>query len=183
MANANDTNPLNNSDPAVIRAGVTAVNGFDLSLKKYIGVNDAQSAPGVSTTTNAVLNYILRVTNSGTTSSSGTTTVQDILPSGVEYDTAATGSGWTCSVSSRTLTCTSTQIVANGSSYPDITVPFRVTATANQTVTNIAAVNNPNEINRCNASGLLPSTDTASCTGDVTNSDPAVLSIPGGSSG
>lgn len=107
----NDTNPLNNSDPAVIRAGITAVNGFDLSLKKYIGLNDAQTA--LSATNGAILNYILRVTNSGTMASSGTTTVQDILPSGVEYDTvAASGSGWTCVVNTRTLRCTSTQVVA-----------------------------------------------------------------------
>lgn len=169
-------NPL--KDPACI---IVLTPGFDLSLKKYIGTNDAQSA--ISTTNGAVLSYILRVTNSGTMASSGITTVQDILPTGVEYDTAASGSGWTCSVTTRTLRCTSTQIVASWSSYPDITVPFRVTATANQTVTNIAAVDNPNETNRCNASGLLPSIDTASCTGDTTNSDPAVLSIPGGSTG
>lgn len=178
VANVNDTNPLNNTDPAVIRAGITAVNGFDLSLKKYIGTNDAQTA--LSTTNGAILNYILRVTNSGTTASSGTTTVQDILPVGVEYDTVtASGSGWTCTVTTRTLRCTSTQTIAIWASYPDITVPFRVTATAGQAVTNIAAVDNPNEINRCNVSGLLPATDTAICTRDITNSDIAVLSIPG----
>ena len=76
-----------------------------------------------------MLNYVIRVTNSGASllASSGTTTVQDILPSGVEYDTAATGSGWTCSVTLRTLRCTSVQAIAPGASYPDITVPFRVT--------------------------------------------------------
>lgn len=153
---------------------------FDLSLKKYIGENDAQDlATGVSTTTNSVLNYIIRVTNSGA-NTSGTTTVQDILPTGVEYDTAATGTGWTCSVpsASRTLTCTSTQVVAWGSSYPDIRVPFRVTATSYQNVTNIAAVDNPGEIGRCISGGGLPATDTALCTLDTTNSDPAVLYVP-----
>lgn len=68
--------------------------------------------------------------------------------------------------------------MATGSSYPDITVPFRVTATASQNVTNIAAVDNPNEFIRCTAAGTLPTTDTGVCTLDVTNSDPAVLFIP-----
>lgn len=83
----------------------------------------------MSTTTNAVLTYILRVTNSGasTQSTSGTTTVQDILPAGVEYDTASTGTGWTCAVVTRTLRCTSIQVVAPGASYPDILIPIRVT--------------------------------------------------------
>jgi uncharacterized repeat protein (TIGR01451 family) len=92
----------------------SSIPGFDLALKKYIGTNDAQTAPGVSTTNAATHTYIIRVTNSGasSTASSGTTTVQDILPAGVEYTASGSGTGWTCSVALRTLTCTSTQGVA-----------------------------------------------------------------------
>ncbi len=176
------TNPNSQKDPACIV--VTGI-GFDLSLKKYIGTNDAQTAAlGVSTTTNAPLNYIIRVTNSGPVSSSGTTTVQDILPVGVAIDGTASGSSWSCSISGVTIKCTSSLVVASGSSYPDITVPFRVTATTGQTVTNIAAVDNPLEVNRCMADGsALPATAGGTCTRDVNNSDPAVLYIPGGGGG
>lgn len=126
------------------------------------------------------------MTNSGASSlpTSGTTTVQDILPAGVEYDTAATGAGWTCAVVVRTLRCTSVQVIAPGASYPDITVPFRVTATAGQSVANIAAVDNSTETRPCiNVLGALPALATATCTLDTTNSDPAVLFIPGGGGG
>lgn len=60
---------------------------------------------------------------------------------------------------------------------------MKVTAGANVTVANIAAVDNPNEIGRCNADGTLPATTTATCTRDTTNSDPAYFNVPGGSSG
>ena len=181
-AQCDQTNPNSQKDPACIV--VTGI-GFDLSLKKYIGTNDAQTAAlGVSTTTNAPLNYIIRVTNSGPVSSSGTTTVQDILPVGVAIDGTASGSSWSCSISGVTIKCTSSLVVASGSSYPDITVPFRVTATTGQTVTNIAAVDNPLEVNRCMADGsALPATAGGICTRDVNNSDPAVLYIPGGGGG
>ncbi len=123
------------------------------------------------------------MTNSGPDTSSGTTTVQDILPTGVVLDGTASGSGWSCSATGVTIRCSSTLIVASGASYPDITVPFRVTATAGQSVTNIAAVTNPLEVNPCNADGSMPATDSAVCTRDPLNSDPAVLTIPGGGGG
>ena len=60
---------------------------------------------------------------------------------------------------------------------------MKVTAGANVTVANIAAVDNPNEIGRCNADGTLPATATATCTRDTTNSDPAYFNVPGGTTG
>lgn len=181
-AQCDQTNPNSQKDQACI---VVTGSGFDLSLKKYIGTNDAQTlATGVSTTTNAHLSYIIRVTNSGPASSSGITTVQDILPTGVVLDGTVSGSSWSCSSSGVTILCTSTLVVTSGSVYPDITVPFRVTATAGQSVTNIAAVDNPLEVNRCMATGsLLPVTSSTYCTRDSLNSDLAVLYIPGGGGG
>jgi uncharacterized repeat protein (TIGR01451 family) len=168
-------------DPATV---VLTGTGFDLSLKKYIGINDAQVGSPLSVSNGAVLNYVIRVTNSGPESSSGVTTVQDILPTGVVLDGTASGSSWSCTTSSGTILCTSSLVVASGSTYPDITVPFRVTATAGQTVTNIAAVDNPLEVNRCMADGsALPATVSATCTRDANNSDPAVLTVSGGSTG
>ncbi len=174
------TNPNSQKDPACI---VVTGTGFDLQLKKYIGINDAQVGSPLSVSTAAALSYVIRVTNTGPESSSGVTTVQDILPTGVALDGVATGTGWTCSASGVTIRCTSSLVVSSGSSYPDITVPFRVTATAGQTVTNIAAVTNPLEVNPCNTDGSMPSTDSALCTRDPLNSDPAVLTVIGGGGG
>lgn len=74
--------PTNNpqKDPACI---VVNIPGFDLFLKKYIGINDAQTvATAVSTTNGANLEYRITVTNAPTSTmaTSGTTTVKDILP-------------------------------------------------------------------------------------------------------
>ena len=123
------------------------------------------------------------MTNLGPASSSGTTTVQDILPAGVVLDGTVSGPNWSCSATGVTIRCISTLVVSSGSSYPDISVPFRVTAISGQTVTNIAAVDNPNETNRCNTDGSLPATDSTSCTLDPKNSDPAVFTIAGGGGG
>lgn len=60
---------------------------------------------------------------------------------------------------------------------------MKITAGANATVLNIAAVDNPYETGRCNADGSLPSNGTTYCTLDTTNSDPAYFHVPGGSNG
>ena len=62
---------------------------------------------------------------------------------------------------------------------------MRVSAVGTATVTNIAAVSNPNEVptGRCMASGGLPTTDTGVCTLDASNSDPAVFGVGGGGGG
>lgn len=82
----NQTTPNSQKDPACI---VVTGTGFDLSLKKYIGINDAQPGNPLSVNTAAALTYIIRVTNSGPDASSGTTIVQDILPTGVILDGTA----------------------------------------------------------------------------------------------
>lgn len=116
--------------------------------------------------------------NNGPSATTGITTVRDILPAGVDYTGTVNGNGfWTCSVSGRVLNCTTISSIAHtGGFAPDIEVPFRVTATTG-TIKNIASVDNPNETNRCNADGSLPTTDTASCTQDTTNSDPAFITV------
>jgi uncharacterized repeat protein (TIGR01451 family) len=182
------TNPTAQKDPACI---VVTGTGFDLQLKKYINTAaatelsyDAQPGAAVSVNTGDRISYLISVTNSGPQASSGVTTVQDILPVGVTASGSATGVGWSCAYSGVTLTCISSQVVGSGATYPLITVPVIVTATAGQSVTNIAAVDNPLEANRCMLTGsTLPATDSAYCTRDPLNSDPAVLTVPGGSTG
>jgi hypothetical protein len=54
-----------------------------------------------------------------------------------------------------------------------------VTATAGQTVQNLAHIDNPLEIGRCNPTGTLPTDATSSCTTDTRNSNPAFLTLQG----
>ncbi|MEU0598922.1 hypothetical protein ABZ484_11790 [Streptomyces sp. NPDC006393] len=76
--------------------------------------------------------YALTVSNAsaaGTTN--GTVTVTDSLPTGVTYDSASSGgSGWTCGESAGTVTCTRSDPLAPGDSYPPITLTVNLTSTA-----------------------------------------------------
>jgi len=153
--------------------------GFDLSLKKYINTLDAQPGSPVALSNGSVLNYVIRVKNEGPQTTTGLTTVRDILPVGVSASGAASGTNWNCSYSGAVLACMTSQVVSSGSYFSDITVPVVVTATAGQTVTNYATVQNPSENNPCYADNRMPNGDESSCTNDTKNNDPAQFSISG----
>src|SRR5262249_48667496 len=85
--------------------------------------------------------YTITVKNSGTTSTSGAVTMTDVQPAGLTF-TGASGTGWTCGVVSGTATCTRSNALAAGSSYPAITVS--VTPTTAGSVTNTASVSGGN---------------------------------------
>src|SRR5207248_1299446 len=99
--------------------------------------------------------YTLTATNSGTGATSGTVAVADTLPSGLTA-TAISGTGWTCDLP--TLSCTRSDSLAAGSSYPAITVTVNVSATASSSVTNTAAVSGGGEVVTSNDSTSDPTT-------------------------
>jgi uncharacterized repeat protein (TIGR01451 family) len=88
---------------------------------------------------------------------SGTVTVTDTLPTGLT-PTAASGTGWSCTVAAPTVTCTRADALGVGASYPTITVTVSVSQTAANQVTNTGMVAGGGELNLAN--------DTAS---DLTN--------------
>jgi uncharacterized repeat protein (TIGR01451 family) len=81
--------------------------------------------------------YTIMITNVGTAASSGTVTVVDTLPTDLTV-TAISGSGWTADLG--TLTCTRSDALAAGTSYPPITVTVSVSANAPASLTNTAVV-------------------------------------------
>lgn len=168
-----DTPPGQQKDPACI-----VIGGLDLSIKKYVDSNDAQPGSPVSKNTNDTFNYVLRVkVESGT--STGATTVKDILPAGIELNGTATGSGWTISWNGKTMTATSTQVVTTGNYFADITIPVKLTAGAGQTIRNDATVQNPNEKpNSCYTDNRMPNGNEQSCEKDPKNTDPAIVKTP-----
>ncbi len=94
-------------------------------------------------------------------STSGTVTMTDTLPTGLTpvTPTSASGSGWNCPTpSGQTITCTTSTVLAPGSSYPTITLNANVVASTPTSVTNTATVSGGGEVNTAN--------NTAS---DVTN--------------
>ncbi|MFG2915469.1 hypothetical protein ACGF0D_21605 [Kitasatospora sp. NPDC048298] len=82
--------------------------------------------------------YTITVGNAGPGATDGTTvTVTDTLPAGLRADSIS-GTGWTCDRD--TLTCTRSDVLPAGSSYPPITLQVDVSCKADDEVTNTATV-------------------------------------------
>lgn len=73
--------------------------------------------------------YTLAVKNDGTQAANGSVVVTDTLPAGLTF-VSATGTGWTCSEASGTVTCTRLAQLAVGASLPDIALTVAVGAAA-----------------------------------------------------
>jgi uncharacterized protein (TIGR03437 family) len=130
----------------------------DLSLDK---VHSGDFIPGQNGT------YILSVSNAaGAGAAIGTVTVTDAMPAGLTA-AAASGTGWTCTVGA-TVTCTRSDVLAPGNSYPPITITVNVAATAPASVTNTATVTGGGD--------TTPANNTASDTTSIP-ANPADLSI------
>jgi uncharacterized repeat protein (TIGR01451 family) len=81
--------------------------------------------------------YTLIVTNVGTAPASGIVTVTDTLPSQLTA-TALNGAGWNCTLA--TLTCTRSDALGVGQSYPTMTLTVDVALNAPASITNVATV-------------------------------------------
>lgn len=113
----------------------------DMTIAKSHTGNFTQGQTGAT--------YTITATNSGFAPTSGTVTVTDTLPAGLTA-TAISGTGWTCVLA--TLTCTRSNALAAGSSYPVITVTVNVDNNAPAGVTNSVAVSGGGESNTANNS-------------------------------
>src|SRR4030095_4442403 len=73
--------------------------------------------------------FFLTVTNSGTgPTNASTLTATDPPPTGLPPP-SATGSGWTCGISSQTVTCTRTDVLNAGANYTAIAIAVSVAST------------------------------------------------------
>ncbi|MCL6435478.1 MAG: DUF11 domain-containing protein [Leptolyngbyaceae cyanobacterium HOT.MB2.61] len=121
-------------------------NAPDLTISKTHAGNFTQGGTGT---------YTITVTNSGGLVTTGTVTVTDTLPAGLT-PTAASGTGWTCSISGQTLTCTRSDLLNALASYPPITLTVGVATNAPASVTNTATVAGGNDSNTGNNSSNDP---------------------------
>lgn len=132
VSGGGDTDGSNNtvSDPTSVQPGI------DLRISKtHVS----------GTRRNALITYDIVVTNIGTMPSSGTVTMSDTLPSALALD-SVTGNGWACLATS----CSRSDSLAPGASYPAIRLVALSSATAPPSVTNIAAVFADNDISSAN---------------------------------
>ena len=110
--------------------------------------------------------YTVTVANAGTSATAGTVTVTASATTGLTLISMA-GTGWTCSTAT---TCTRSDVLAAGSSYPSITAFVNVSATAPASATFTAGV----------SGGSSPSstaTDPTTIGSQVTTTGPAVVSL------
>jgi len=142
-----DTDPGNGSVTSPIEVGPAAA-GTDLTLAKS-RTDSGSLAPGQPVT------FTVRVTNVGGSPTSGTVTVTETPPAGLTVS-ALSGSGWTCTVATRT--CTRADALAPTASYPDITVTANIAANAVGTLVNSAVVSGGGDSSTANNTGTSPIT-------------------------
>ena len=126
-------------NPASSTAEDIAVSSIDLTIAKSHTGNFQQGQTGAT--------YSITVTNSGNIASSGVVTVTDTLPASLTA-TGISGTGWICVLG--TLTCTRSDALGAGASYPVITLTVNVSGTAPASVTNTATVSGGNDANTSN---------------------------------
>ncbi|MFO1305654.1 MAG: IPTL-CTERM sorting domain-containing protein [Burkholderiales bacterium] len=141
------TNTAVNGDYIGIDSLVVSGGPPDMTIAKSHVGNFAQGQVGAA--------YTLTATNSGGQPTSGTVTVVDTLPAGLTA-TAMSGAGWTCTLG--TLTCTRSDALAAGASYPAITLTVNVSGSAPASVTNTATVSGGGETNTGNNTASDPTT-------------------------
>jgi len=152
------TNTIGTGPASPASNSVTPVSQLpDLMITKSHNGNFLQGQVGA--------NYIIWVTNVGTASTTGTVTVSDKLPTGLEA-TAISGSGWNCNFG--TLACTRSTALAAGASYAPIILTVKVAVNASSPVTNRATVSGGGQVNTSNDTVL-----------DLTTITPAVTAMVG----
>jgi uncharacterized repeat protein (TIGR01451 family) len=150
----------------------TTINQLpDLTItKSHIG-NFTQGQIGAT--------YSITATNSGFGATSGTVTVTDTLPASLTA-TAISGTGWSCVLG--TLTCTRSDALAAGSSYPVITLTVNVALSAPASVTNVASISGGGQSNTTNDTASDPTTINAAAPPSVSlvkSVSPGGPQIPG----
>ena len=148
VSGGGQTNTTNDSS-----SDLTNINGVaDVTIAKTHTGNFTRGTTGT---------YTLTVSNAGGAATSGTVTVTDTLPAGFSYS-SATGTGWTCGAVGQTVTCTRSNALAAGSSYPAITLVVNVSQTAASSLTNTASASGGGQTNTANDSSSDPTTVVSS---------------------
>ena len=126
------------ADNAPATASVT-IAPPDMTIAKSHSGNFTQGQIGAT--------YSITATNSGSAPTSAAVSVTDTLPAGLTA-TAISGTGWTCVLG--TLTCTRSDALAAGASYPVITLTVNVANNAAASVTNSVTVSGGGQTNTSN---------------------------------
>ena len=141
--------------PASFKFGFAASTGGSEDTHEISGLTVNTDPPDVSTTISHTGNFTQGTTGQFTIGASndaaaeatvGDTIITDTLPAGLT-PLSATGSGWSCTVSGQTVTCTTSNTINPGASAPNITLNTAVSPTASTPLTNTVSVSTPNNGN------------------------------------
>jgi len=150
---------LNPGVPYGSTSGTSGSSATNATLGQVTGIQSASlCSPDLKVTKSHVGNftrgtvasYTITVSNvSLYGATSGVVTMDDTLPLGIS-PTSATGTGWSCSVSGQTVSCTRSDALAVGGTYPSITLNALVAQSAPATLTNVAVISGGGDANLLN---------------------------------
>jgi len=123
--------------------------------------------------------YTITATNSGTAATSGTATVTDTPPASLTPATAS-GTGWNCTVAA-TVSCTRSDSLAAGGSYPNVTLTVAIATNAPASVTNSATISGGGVLNPATGSDTAPVAPAAAPAWTITKTHTG--SFPAGGTG
>jgi len=147
VSGGGDITPGNNSaSDASIRSAVP-----DLTIAKTHAGTLIANQPGT---------YLITVSNVGIFGPTlGPVTVTDPMPAGLTA-TSASGIGWSCGIGPA-VTCTRSDVLAAGASFPPITVGVEVAANAPSNIRNVAEVSGGGDVSPINNTAVDNSEITA----------------------
>ncbi|MBI5506042.1 MAG: DUF11 domain-containing protein [Deltaproteobacteria bacterium] len=159
---------LGTTDSLDTNTATTQLNRPDLTVVKSHAGNFVRGASG---------NYQVVVTNSGFGPTSGSVAMTDTLPAGLT-PTAASGTGWACSIASQLVTCSRSDALAASASYAAISIDAAVSQSAGASLVNTASVSGGSELNLANNSSSDTTAIVSSADLSITKTGPAAV-VPG----
>lgn len=140
VAGGGDVNGGNNT------ATDTAEFGPNLRMNKS---HSGTFSPGGTGT------FLLSVTNSGGTATTGVVQVVDSVPAAFT-PVSASGPGWSCSMAGQLITCTRSDALAPNAAYPSVTLTVNVASGATGAITNTATASGGGECPLFSGAGTSP---------------------------
>jgi uncharacterized repeat protein (TIGR01451 family) len=173
VSTAGDVNRNND-----VASAVSSLSGLDLSSAVAVNVGEEDLEAGVTKARRVT------ITNEGTAATTAPVTVKVPLPAGVEWtDTPPYGTGWSeCDLIGQTVTCSRSDILGAGNSYPPLRIdvkPARANApsvTINYSVETLADENAANDTaTRTDTVLFKPETNLVSAPSGTTTSRSATV--------
>jgi uncharacterized repeat protein (TIGR01451 family) len=136
----------NASDPTIVNAPVLAITKTHAPATFIVGQTGT---------------YTITVSNAGATSTTGSISnpinMTDFLPQGMTATDLSASTGWTCTQPPTSfITCSRSDALAAGSSYPAIVMTVRIDGSPSATVTNTASVTGGGDLGFHNANDPTP---------------------------